>query len=225
LNKHSVLAKGFYHPATAVDPGFNGPLALTFIHSGNVRFEIAMGDKIAKIAFYPVSPMPGRIYGFTQKPSYSEGSTDIALIVDTPRQADEEFHLSKVYGKPVEKLYDQMREIKRDLGLLELKRESERRQKVSYIVWGIIFALISGLSGSIVTANWKVISQGLSLSKTDSGGAKLIQRKDSLERGGPGARTAPEGKKDPRGERQERTPGPAQTTKGKPLGAHLLPRP
>lgn len=156
-NKHSVLAKGIFHPITTVDPGFRGHLALTFIHSGSVRFKISRGDKIAKIYFSPIAPMPKNIYGVTQRPSYSEGSTDIALIVDQPQMLEEDALLAPVYGRPVARLYERIDNIEKNMGILEFKRKGEAGRKRKELFWAIVLSVLSGISGSLVTIYWDPI--------------------------------------------------------------------
>jgi deoxycytidine triphosphate deaminase len=158
VNKHTILAKGFFHPATTVDAGFKGPLALTFINLGNVRFTLRRGEPVAKLVLVPVAPAPERIYGVTQRPSYREGSTDIALIVDNPEHRTDDSELANMYGLPVKRLYDHIQALRQSSELYELRREEQRRAGRRQIFWNILFAMIGGVMGTVTTIYWKEIT-------------------------------------------------------------------
>lgn len=156
-NKHSILAKGLFHPITTIDPGFKGTLAVTFMHLGNIRYELKQGDKIAALSFHPIYPKPKNIYGITQSPSYREGSTDIALIVDKPKELDDDMSLASMYGKPIEKLYEKIANLENNFQLATLNNESRKIRGRKIVYWSMLFALLSGLSGSLITLYWKEV--------------------------------------------------------------------
>ena len=157
-NKHSLAATGLFHPSTTVDPGFQGPLALTFFNLGNVRYTLRRGEPIAKVFFCSLSGQPERIYGVTQRPSYREGTTNIAAIVDHPQHRDDDDELAKMYGAPVRKLYERLRRFEDNMELIDLRRARERRTRwLTYLI-----AFLTGSFGALLTnlirENWSSIA-------------------------------------------------------------------
>jgi len=154
-NKHTILGKGLFHPTTAVDPGFKGPLALTFINLGNLPVPINAGDPIAKITFFPLYPHPTRIYGTSQRPTVREGSTDFALIMDAGSANDDDRRLAKMYGRPLARLYERFDELERSVELRRLQRaeiERTERRNIWYAAFIAIFsAIVGAVLGAVIT--------------------------------------------------------------------------
>ncbi|PLX95377.1 MAG: hypothetical protein C0621_03880 [Desulfuromonas sp.] len=153
-NKHSILAKGFFHPITVIDPGFNGKLVLTFINLGNTRFTITKGDKLAKLLISPVSKLPTRIYGDTQSPSFREGSLAVASVIEKPNTDSEDLDYSKMYGEPISHLYERVELLEKEYGVYELKSELKRKKEKNKNILNTLLALLSGVSGALVTLYW-----------------------------------------------------------------------
>lgn len=156
-NKHSLAATGIFHPITTIDPGFSGPLALTFFNLGNVRRTIRTGDPIAKVFFIPLIKMPKRIYGVTQRPSYREGETAVALIVDQPQHRDDDDELEKMYGAPVRKLYQYLREFKANAELVDHRRRQGRRDRQAQWLFTAGIAVFSALLTVLLRENWSTV--------------------------------------------------------------------
>jgi len=112
VNKHSVLARGLVHPITKIDPGFKGHLAVTMFNHGNEAEKIEFGQKIISLVIYPLHAIPDRIYGDTQVPSSGrEGNLEIATVVDRPPDPSDDKGLAKMYGRPVQRLYERVAEL------------------------------------------------------------------------------------------------------------------
>lgn len=156
-NKHSILAKGLFHPITTIDPGFNDILAVTFINLGNTRYEIKYGDKIAKLLVYPLHKLPTNIYGKTQKPSYREGSLEIATIFNIPDVQDDSSTFAKMYGKPLKYLYERIEKLENELSFSDIRREHTKMKESANALKSILFALLSGISGALLATFWKDI--------------------------------------------------------------------
>lgn len=159
-NKHSVLGQGLFHPITTVDPGFQGPLSITFIHWGHVPYKISQGDKICNIYFHYLANMPDKIYGVSQVPTVKEGSTDYALIIKEPDEQLRNKSLKFTYGKPFTDLLEKVEALEKRLekidGQSELtyykKEEEKRKDKTTRNRWLIplIIAIASFIIGSIL---------------------------------------------------------------------------
>ncbi len=156
-NKHSILAKGLFHPITIIDPGFVGKLAITLVNVGNVRYELRYQDKIAKLLIMSIHSRPSNIYGVTQVPSYREGSTDIALIIDKPRQRDDYTELKLMYGKPLSVLYDRIEEIERKYETQWMTNQYHKAQERKKAVVSFIVAVVAAAMVSITTLYWQDI--------------------------------------------------------------------
>jgi deoxycytidine triphosphate deaminase len=156
-NKHSLAALGLFHPITTVDPGFQGHLALTFFNLSNVRYTIRRGDKIAKIYFQALNSPYQREYGVNLRPSYREGATNVALIVDHPEKRDEDEELAKMYGAPISRLYKLLNLTEKQLELLALKGAKEKRDRFTQWVFTAIVALVSAFLGAYLKENWTAI--------------------------------------------------------------------
>lgn len=156
-NKHSILAKGLFHPITSIDPGFNGELAVTFINLGNTRYKITYGDKISKLFISPLISRPKNIYGQSQRPSYREGSLEIATYFDNPVKPDNPEMYTRMYGEPLRNLYLRMDNIEKELSIADIKTDYNRRKESRSNLFNLIFALISGGSGALLAIYWKDI--------------------------------------------------------------------
>lgn len=156
-NKHTILAKGLFHPSTTIDPGFKGPLALTFINMGNVRYKVSMGDRIAKLELVQLADEPDRIYGENQRPSHREGSTDIALIVDSPEHRDDDDELEKMYGAPVAKLYSYLREYRNSSELWNRRVREERGKWYRTVVLSISCTFVGAIVGVAAREEWPTL--------------------------------------------------------------------
>lgn len=149
FNKHSVLGKGLFHPATTVDPGFIGPLSITFFNLGNTPIKIEKGMKICSIHFQPIHANPKLIYGTTQRPSYKEGDSQYTLNFENPEIELSDVLLSKMYGAPISRLYDKFSEIESRFNLKSLTKDEElrkeKRQKSSELRAAFIGAIVGSL--------------------------------------------------------------------------------
>ncbi|UYN96059.1 MAG: hypothetical protein KIT25_03700 [Enhydrobacter sp.] len=155
-NKHSIVATGLFHPITTIDPGFQGPLALSFMNLGNVRIRIRHGQPIAKLICVPLWSRPTRIYGVSQNPSYREGSTDIALVVDKPEHRDVDTELSNMYGQPIRRLYEHVGALSKQLEVSELKTFQKAVLRRREIVIAVIAATLGGLVGTASMITWEL---------------------------------------------------------------------
>jgi deoxycytidine triphosphate deaminase len=113
VNKHTMLARGIVHPTTKIDPGFKGSLAVTIFNQGGPAEKIKFGQPMAALIVYPLQSIPDRIYGDTQKPTAREGATEIATVVDEPSGPLDDEGLSKMYGKPLWRLYERVRDLEK----------------------------------------------------------------------------------------------------------------
>jgi len=156
-NKHSILARGLFHPITTIDPGFNETLAVTFINLGNTRYKLNHGDKIAKLFVSPLKKIPQNIYGENQRPSYREGSLEIATIFDNPIKHDDPEMYTKMYGEPIKHLYGRIENIERELSIADIKKDYKQRTEFRTSFKNIIYALVSGVSGALLAIYWKNI--------------------------------------------------------------------
>jgi deoxycytidine triphosphate deaminase len=164
INKHGLVAWGLFHPATVIDPGFKGPLALTFFNMGSTSLRIKFETPICKMVVVPVST-PKRLYGATQTPSYKQGSTDFSLVVDrAPTKASDEI-LRRMYGTPVTRLFERVDSLDVARDVLDLKRDQkereERRAGRRQFLRSLFVALIGGIAALLMAKAW----QGL----TDAG--------------------------------------------------------
>lgn len=154
-NKHSILAKGIFHPMTVIDPGFRGVLAVTFINIGNTPYRINSGDKICKLCIFPTKIKPLNIYGSTQSPSYKEGSLDIANIYNTQSPNDKILDLSKMYGAPLQNIINRIENIENNYSIAELQINAKNRKEVSQNYRSLVIALIAGAFGAFISIYWK----------------------------------------------------------------------
>jgi deoxycytidine triphosphate deaminase len=60
--KTSLAGKGLTHLGTKIDPGFEGPLLLTFQYLGNEPLEFEEGDQICNVAFIDMQDSPSKTY-------------------------------------------------------------------------------------------------------------------------------------------------------------------
>jgi deoxycytidine triphosphate deaminase len=60
--KTSLAGKGLTHLGTKIDPGFEGPLLLTFQYLGNEPLEFRQGDQICNVAFIDMQQSPSKPY-------------------------------------------------------------------------------------------------------------------------------------------------------------------
>lgn len=111
VNKHSVLAKGLVHPITKVDPGFTGPLAITIFNLGSVAEPIRLGQPLVSLVVSAPRTSPTRIYGVSQRPSFIEGSLDIASIVNEPAEPLDDAALARMYGRPLARVYERLAKV------------------------------------------------------------------------------------------------------------------
>lgn len=141
-NKHSILAKGVFHPITSIDPGFKGPLAITIFNSGHTKYEIRKGDKIAKLFIGVLKNVPNLMYGTTQRPTYKEGSTEISLIINNPNKEIDGLKSIDLYGESFKELCNKVSAIEKNIELGLLKKEKERRKTLYTFILGIIAAVV-----------------------------------------------------------------------------------
>lgn len=151
FNKHSILGKGLFHPATTVDPGFSGPLSITFFNLGNTPIQIEKGMKICSIHFHPVYPKPNLIYGTNLKPSYKEGDSQFALNFDNPEIDREDDLLAKMYGAPISRLFEKIEEIESRFSLRVLERDDVLEREKGMKNWRLLTVLIGAIIGSLMT--------------------------------------------------------------------------
>jgi deoxycytidine triphosphate deaminase len=163
VNKHSVLAKGLAHPITKVDPGFHGPLAITLFNHGNKAETIQYGQPLVSLVMMVPSGKVERIYGVSQRPSYREGSLDIAAIDNEPERPLDDKGLSKMYGRPLSRLYERVEELEKrfDVGLIKANQEGWRKGWDLALRWLIPALAIA--AGAIVNQNWAAITKAWSV--------------------------------------------------------------
>lgn len=153
INKHSVLARGLFHPITKVDPGFHGPLAITMFNLGNIPETVRYKEPVVSLVLVPVSSPPKRVYGTSQRPSYREGSLDVASVVNEPAGDLEDSVLARMYGRPVSRLYEIVTDLQRsiDAGLIVQSRDARAR-------WvDIAWRFGAALTGAIVALGGKYL--------------------------------------------------------------------
>lgn len=137
VNKHSVLARGLVHPITKVDPGFTGPLAITLFNLGGVAEPIRYGQPLVSLVVTVSNKPPGLVYGVSQRPSYIEGSLDIAAMVDEPAKPLEDADLARMYGRPLARVYERLEKVEASVEAGLIKKAEERK------VWWREFGLRS----------------------------------------------------------------------------------
>lgn len=151
FNKHSILGKGLFHPATTVDPGFTGSLAITFFNLGNTPIQIEKEMKICSIHFQPVTPKPEKIYGKNLQPSIKEGTTEFALYVDNPNIERKDELLAKMYGAPISRLFKKVEELESNFDFNVLKRDYISRKEKKQNIKTFWIALTTALIASLVS--------------------------------------------------------------------------
>jgi deoxycytidine triphosphate deaminase len=144
VNKHAVLARGLSHPITKVDPGFQGPLALTLFNQGGIAEPIRYEQPIAALVLLPLSAIPSRIYGTSQTPSHRQGDISVASIVNEPAEPVGDAALAKMYGRPVARLYERLDKVEASVeaGLIK-ERRTGRARRID-IIWRFVVALAGG---------------------------------------------------------------------------------
>jgi deoxycytidine triphosphate deaminase len=158
VNKHSVLAKGLVHPITKVDPGFRGPLAITLFNQGNKAETVEYGQGLVSLIIMKPLGKVERIYGVSQRPSYREGSLDIAAIDNEPEQPLDDKGLSKMYGRPLSRLYERVEELEKrfDVGLIKASRERWHKRWDLVLRW--VIPMLIAAAVVLVNQNWPAIS-------------------------------------------------------------------
>jgi deoxycytidine triphosphate deaminase len=157
VNKHTILARGLFHPITKIDPGFTGPLAITFFNLGNVAEKLTYKQPFASLVIIPLSSKPNRIYGANQRPLFNEGSLNPAHIVDKPPSPLSDKALAEMYGRPISRLYERVDELQAsvDAGLIKESREHRARRKD--LAWRIVVPLAVAIFGTTMAQNWSII--------------------------------------------------------------------
>jgi deoxycytidine triphosphate deaminase len=158
VNKHSVLAKGLVHPITKVDPGFHGPLAVTLFNHGNKAEPIQYGQPLVSLILIAPSNRPQRMYGVSQKPSYKEGSLDIAAIDNEAEEPLDDKGLAKMYGRAISRLYERVEELEKRFDVGFIKKRRERRAKGWDLFWRVVVPLLAVTIGALLNQNWVAIS-------------------------------------------------------------------
>jgi deoxycytidine triphosphate deaminase len=156
-NKHSMLARGIFHPITKVDPGFSGPLAITLFNQGSVAEPIHFQQRLVALIIKPVATMPKRIYGASQTPSYRQGDIDIASIINEPAEPLNDAGLARMYGRPVARLYERVDSLERSVDAGLIKQGRERRARGADLAWRFVVALVGGavaLTGKYILDSW-----------------------------------------------------------------------
>ena len=141
VNKHSVLAKGLAHPITKVDPGFTGPLAITLFNLGSVPEPIRYGQPLVSLVVSGLHSEPTRVYGVSQRPSFIEGSLDIASIVNEPAEPLDDAALARMYGRPLTRVYERLAKVEASVeaGLIKQGEErAARRREIALRVFLVI---------------------------------------------------------------------------------------
>lgn len=159
VNKHSILAKGLVHPITKVDPGFKAPLAITLFNLGSVAEPIRYGQPLVSLVISAPRGLPKRVYGLSQRPSYVEGSLDIASIVNEPAEPLDDAALAKMYGRPLARVYERLEKVEASIEAGLIKLAKERRDWWRELGLRVLLVLI-GAALAAAVAYFRYIRDG-----------------------------------------------------------------
>lgn len=154
VNKHSVLARGIVHPITKIDPGYNGTLAITLFNFGNKSETIQYGQPLVSLVIFGLRSKPRKVYGANQKPSYREGSLDIAAIGNEPEDQIDDKGLSKMYGTAVSRLYERVEELEKRLDVGVLLKDKSKKTARADLMWRIAIPLAAAIFAALINQNW-----------------------------------------------------------------------
>jgi deoxycytidine triphosphate deaminase len=151
--KTSLAGKGLTHLGTKIDPGFEGPLLLTFRYLGNEPLNFRAGDQICNVAFFdmeeipsnPYIPKANKIVEFPLRPS--NFSLNLELGVEKENLAE----LRQFYSKEQVEFYSSF---VRWLQEQEERIDDAMDKIYDYnrnLVLGIIVAAIAGIAATCGT--------------------------------------------------------------------------
>ena len=152
VSSHTQVSRGVFHPATVIDPGFSGPLAITLTNQGNSGYRLSSGDRIGKLIISPLFPAPERIYGQSQRPRVLEGSLDHSLVVEN-LSTEGTTAIGDFVGGPFKTLVERVEILERDADLHQAQSKIRRYAILVNAVW----VVAAGATGAILAERWKYI--------------------------------------------------------------------